>query len=90
MLKINIEQKTRRCRCHTPGCRNRNALKVSRRYDVNGNPLFLCPDCIKEIYAAYTEMSSGGSVESAESAEKVVEAVEEIQPKKKNSKRGGE
>ncbi len=64
MLDIRLKKMTRRCGCHTPGCKNRDAVKVSRRDDVNGAPLFLCPKCIKDIYAAY---------EKLESAEKAIE-----------------
>jgi hypothetical protein len=74
MLEIKLEQKTRRCRCHVPGCRNRNALKISRRHDVNGNPLFLCPDCIREIADAYGKIAEGAAVEEIPAAETPADA----------------
>lgn len=58
MLEIRIKKMTRRCSCHTPGCKNRNAVKISRRDDVNGAPLYLCPDCIRDIHAAYAAMEA--------------------------------
>jgi hypothetical protein len=64
VLEIKLKKMTRRCSCHTPGCKNRDAIKISRRDDVNGAPLYLCPACIGEIHAAY---------EAMESAEKAIE-----------------
>jgi len=57
-LKLTIRRLTRRTKCHVPGCKSRNALKITRRYDVNGSPLFLCPDCIRDIHAAYQAMEA--------------------------------
>jgi hypothetical protein len=48
-LPIQIVKPTRRVRCHVPGCRNRDAYKITRRNDVNGNPLYLCEECMKDI-----------------------------------------
>lgn len=48
-LPIKITKPTRRVRCHVPGCKNRDAYKITRRNDVNGNPLYLCEECIKDI-----------------------------------------
>lgn len=65
-LDVKFRKPTRRCRCHVPGCRNRNAYKITRRDDVNGNPLYLCDDCIKDIAKARKELAadtkSGGAV----------------------------
>ena len=63
-LTLKLTKPTRRCKCHTPGCRNRDAYKITRRNDVNGNPLYLCADCIKETAAAL------GELEAAEKAKK--------------------
>lgn len=52
-LAIKLRKPTRRCRCHVPGCRSRDAYKITRRDDVNGNPLYLCDGCIKDINAAH-------------------------------------
>lgn len=59
MNNIRIKKMTHRCRCQVPGCKNRNALKISKRDDVNGRPMFLCPDCIEDIYGLYAEMFGG-------------------------------
>ena len=56
MNNIRIKKMTHRCRCQVPGCRNRDALKISKRDDVNGRPMFLCPECIKGIYVLYADM----------------------------------
>lgn len=48
-LPMKITKPTRRVRCHVPGCRNRDALKITRRNDVNGNPLYICEECIADI-----------------------------------------
>ena len=48
-LPMKITKPTRRVRCHVPGCKNRDAYKITRRNDVNGNPLYLCEECIKDI-----------------------------------------
>ncbi len=47
-LKLKISRPTRRVKCYVPGCRNRNALKISRRNDVNGNPLYMCEECLAD------------------------------------------
>lgn len=52
-LPIKITKPTRRVRCHVPGCKNRDAYKITRRNDVNGNPLYLCEECIKDIGLAF-------------------------------------
>ena len=54
-LLMQIIKPTRRVKCHVPGCRNRDAYKITRRNDVNGNPLFLCPECMKDIKAYWDE-----------------------------------
>lgn len=76
MNNIRIKKMTHRCRCQVPGCRNRDALKISRRDDVNGRPMFLCPECIKGIYGLYDVMF-GGADEEAETTE-ITEAIEEV------------
>lgn len=77
MNNIRIKKMTHRCRCQVPGCRNRDALKISRRDDVNGRPMFLCPECIKGIYGLYDVMF-GGADEEAETTEEETEAIEEV------------
>ena len=57
-LTLKITKPTRRCRCHTPGCRNRDAYKITRRNDVNGNPLYMCADCIEKTAAALDELKA--------------------------------
>ena len=54
-LFMQITKPSRRVKCHVPGCRNRDAYKITRRKDVNGNPLFLCPECMKDIKAYLDE-----------------------------------
>ena len=49
-LKIAVKKLSRRHVCAVPGCRERETLFISRRNDVNGTPLYLCPKCIKDIY----------------------------------------
>lgn len=77
MLEIRIKKMTRRCSCHTPGCKNRDAVKISRRDDVNGAPLYLCPDCIRDIHAAYAAMESGEAAAEDAVNDAVRAAVEE-------------
>ena len=79
MNNIRIKKMTHRCRCQVPGCRNRDALKISRRDDVNGRPMFLCPECIKGIYGLYDVMfgAAGAAVEETEITEEETEAIEE-------------
>lgn len=83
MNNIRIKKMTHRCRCQVPGCRNRDALKISKRDDVNGRPMFLCPECIKDIYGLYDVMF-GGADEEAETTEiteitqEETEAIEEV------------
>lgn len=48
-LPIKITKPTRRVKCHVPGCRNRDGYKITRRNDVNGNPLFICEECMRDI-----------------------------------------
>lgn len=96
-LKLTIRQLTRRTKCHVPGCKSRNALKITRRYDVNGSPLFLCPDCIRDIHAAYQAMEAerldekepeAHAEEAPEVEEAAVEAhAEEEKPKKPRAAR---
>lgn len=64
MNNIRIKKMTHRCRCQVPGCRNRDALKISRRDDVNGRPMFLCPECIKGIYGLYADMFGAAGEET--------------------------
>ena len=66
MNNIRIKKMTHRCRCQVPGCRNRDALKISRRDDVNGRPMFLCPECIKGIYGLYDVMFGGAGAAGEE------------------------
>lgn len=77
MLEIKLKKMTRRCSCHTPGCKNRDAIKISRRDDVNGAPLYLCPVCIEEIHAAYAAMDSAGEAVEEAVNNAVIERVEE-------------
>ena len=49
-LKLAVKKLSRRHVCAVPGCRERETLFISRRNDVNGTPLYLCPKCIKDIY----------------------------------------
>lgn len=81
-LKLRIKRMTRRTRCHVPGCKNRNAVKVSRRDDVNGNPLFLCPDCIRDINTAYKSMESEERARKAEANKKIEDLTVELLGKK--------
>ena len=76
MNNIRIKKMTHRCRCQVPGCRNRDALKISRRDDVNGRPMFLCPECIKGIYGLYADMF-GAADEETEITEEETEVTEE-------------
>ena len=80
MNNIRIKKMTHRCRCQVPGCRNRDALKISKRDDVNGGPMFLCPECIKGIYGLYAEMfgAAGAAGEETEITEEETEAIEEV------------
>lgn len=80
MNNIRIKKMTHRCRCQVPGCRNRDALKISRRDDVNGRPMFLCPECIKGIYGLYDVMfgCAGAAGEETEITEEETEAIEEV------------
>ena len=80
MNNIRIKKMTHRCRCQVPGCRNRDALKISRRDDVNGRPMFLCPECIKGIYGLYDVMfgGAGAAGEETEITEEETEAIEEV------------
>ena len=66
MNNIRIKKMTHRCRCQVPGCRNRDALKISKRDDVNGRPMFLCPECIKGIYGLYDVMFGGAGAAGEE------------------------
>ena len=79
MNNIRIKKMTHRCRCQVPGCRNRDALKISRRDDVNGRPMFLCPECIKGIYGLYDVMfgGAGAAREETEITEEVTEITKE-------------
>ena len=80
MNNIRIKKMTHRCRCQVPGCRNRDALKISKRDDVNGRPMFLCPECIKGIYGLYDVMfgGAGAAGEETEITEEETEAIEEV------------
>ena len=80
MNNIRIKKMTHRCRCQVPGCRNRDALKISRRDDVNGRPMFLCPECIKGIYGLYDVMfgCAGAAGEETEITEEETKAIEEV------------
>lgn len=77
MPEVKLKKMTRRCSCHTPGCKNRNAVKVSKRNDVNGAPLFLCPVCIKDIYAAYAKLESAEKAIEDAVNDAVIEQIEE-------------
>lgn len=79
MNNIRIKKMTHRCRCQVPGCRNRDALKISKRDDVNGRPMFLCPECIKGIYGLYDVMfgGAGAADEETEITEEETEITEE-------------
>ena len=79
MNNIRIKKMTHRCRCQVPGCRNRDALKISKRDDVNGRPMFLCPECIKGIYGLYDVMfgGAGAAGEETEITEEETEVTEE-------------
>ena len=77
MLEIKLKKMTRRCSCHTPGCKARNAIKISRRDDVNGAPLYLCPVCIEEIHAAYAAMESAEKAIEDAVNDAVIEQIEE-------------
>ncbi len=79
MNNIRIKKMTHRCRCQVPGCRNRDALKISRRDDVNGRPMFLCPECIKGIYGLYADMFGAADEETeiTEITEEETEVTEE-------------
>lgn len=57
-LKIRVKKLSRRHVCAVPGCRERETLFISRRNDVNGTPLYLCPKCIKDIYGEVFKKSS--------------------------------
>lgn len=80
MNNIRIKKMTHRCRCQVPGCRNRDALKISKRDDVNGRPMFLCPECIKGIYGLYDVMF-GGADEVSEETEATEVTEEETEGK---------
>lgn len=57
-LKLAVKKLSRRHVCAVPGCRERETLFISRRNDVNGTPLYLCPKCIKDIYGEVFKKSS--------------------------------
>lgn len=57
-LKIAVKKLSRRHVCAVPGCRERETLFISRRNDVNGTPLYLCPKCIKDIYGEVSKKSA--------------------------------
>lgn len=57
-LPMKIKRLTRRIKCHVPGCKNRDALKITRRSDVNGNPLFMCEDCLADATKLLAELKA--------------------------------
>ena len=74
-LKIAVKKLSRRHVCAVPGCRERETLFISRRNDVNGTPLYLCPKCIKDIYGEVFKKSSKADAkadkEKSEEAKKI-------------------
>lgn len=49
---------SRRHQCSVSGCRSRETYLCSRRDDVNGQPLYLCADCIKDMYASLSAVQA--------------------------------
>lgn len=75
-LPLKMTKPTRRVRCQVPGCRNRDAIKISRRNDVNGNPLYMCEECmddIQKLRGTKTKKAAKTTEEKNES-EKAIEA----------------
>ena len=71
-LPMKIKRLTRRVKCHVPGCKNRDALKITRRNDVNGNPLFMCEDCLADATKLLEELKAEET--KATKVQKTVEA----------------
>ena len=75
-LKIAVKKLSRRHVCAVPGCRERETLFISRRNDVNGTPLYLCPKCIKDIYGEVFKKSSKADAKADKAKAKSEESEE--------------
>lgn len=76
-LPLKMTKPTRRVRCQVPGCRNRDAIKLSRRNDVNGNPLYICEECMDDIQKIRGGVKTKRAAKTAEEkseSEKAIEA----------------
>ena len=67
-LKLTVKKLSRRHVCAVPGCRERETLFISRRNDVNGTPLYLCPKCIRDIYGEVAKKSAKADKAKADKA----------------------
>lgn len=73
MLKIRMRKLARRHQCSVSGCRSRDTYLISRRDDVNGSPLYMCSQCIKDIFSSLSEFEKA----EAEKQKKVEAEIEE-------------
>lgn len=88
MAQMRFKKLTRRHVCSVAGCRNRETFMISRRDDVGGYPLYLCPKCIRESEARLRDYERAQKELEAKVVEASVEKVEErTETKKSTSKK---
>ena len=98
MRSLNIKKLTRRHICSVRGCGNKDTVLFARSADLAGG-IFICRDCVAELYSFFfpqEEEKAETVPESAETAAETSETAEtgesdastETVPEKRSSGRG--
>jgi hypothetical protein len=64
-MTLNVKHVPRRHVCSVNGCRNRNAMLITRSADYTRG-IWLCADCIRDAYAAVAQVPAATKEETEE------------------------
>jgi hypothetical protein len=64
-MTLNVKHVPRRHVCSVNGCRNRNAMLITRSADYTRG-IWLCADCIRDAYAAVAQVPAATEKETEE------------------------
>lgn len=64
-MTLNVKHVPRRHVCSVNGCRNRNAMLITRSADYTRG-IWLCADCIRDAYAAVAQVPAATKEETDE------------------------
>lgn len=74
-MTLNVKHVPRRHVCSVNGCRNRNAMLITRSADYTRG-IWLCADCIRDAYAAVAQVPAAEETKEETAMEDVMLSVE--------------